>query len=117
MKRSNDPLMWAPFGAGGMLAALVAPVLVFITGIAVPLGLMPKHTMSYANMTAFADNVIGKLIILAVIGLFTFHGTLRLFHSFHDVGVRLGEGGKFAFFGFAVLVTLATLILLLRLGF
>jgi len=114
MKRSNDPIMWAPFGAGGMLAALFGPVLVFITGIAVPLGLLlPADTMSYGNMLAFTHNVIGKLVILAVIALFTLHGTLRLFHSFHDVGVHLGEGGKFAFFGFGLLVTLAAIVLLL----
>ena len=118
MKRSNDPIMWAPFGAGGMLAALFGPVLVFITGIAVPLGvLLPKDTMSYANMLAFTQNVIGKLVILAIIALFTLHGTLRLFHSFHDVGVHLGEGGKFAFFGFGIMVALVTVVLLLRVGF
>ncbi|MCC4119201.1 fumarate reductase subunit D, partial [Aromatoleum toluclasticum] len=40
MKRSNAPIFWGLFGEGGMLAALFGPVLVFITGIAVPLGLL-----------------------------------------------------------------------------
>jgi fumarate reductase subunit D len=40
MKRSNEPIFWSLFGAGGMLAALIGPALVFITGIAVPLGLL-----------------------------------------------------------------------------
>ena len=39
-KRSNAPIFWGLFGAGGMIAALVGPMLVFITGIAVPLGIM-----------------------------------------------------------------------------
>ena len=117
MKRSNDPVLWAPFGAGGMLSALIGPVLVLITGIAAPLGVLaPKDTMSYANMLAFAHNPIGKLAILAVIALFVFHGALRLFHSFHDIGVPLGEGGKLAFFGFGCVCTLATIVLLLRVG-
>jgi fumarate reductase subunit D len=38
LKRSNAPIFWALFGAGGMLSALLGPMLVFITGIAVPLG-------------------------------------------------------------------------------
>ena len=38
MKRSNAPIFWPLFGAGGMLAALIGPALVFITGIAVPMG-------------------------------------------------------------------------------
>ena len=37
MKRANDPIFWSSFGAGGMLSALFGPVLIFITGIAVPL--------------------------------------------------------------------------------
>jgi fumarate reductase subunit D len=50
LKRSNAPIFWALFGAGGMLSALLGPMLVFITGIAVPLGLLllPPDTMSYA---------------------------------------------------------------------
>lgn len=53
MKRSNEPIFWSLFGAGGLLAALIGPALVFITGIAVPLVLMNPDTMSYAHMLAF----------------------------------------------------------------
>ena len=46
-KRSNAPIFWGMFGAGGMLAALFGPMLVFITGLAVPLGLLlPSGAMS-----------------------------------------------------------------------
>lgn len=56
-KRSNAPIFWALFGAGGMLSAVLGPMLVFITGIAVPLGLLlPADTMSYPKMLAFAQN-------------------------------------------------------------
>src|SRR5213076_842866 len=43
MKRSNKPIFWSLFGAGGMLSALIGPMLIFITGIAVPTGLMPRE--------------------------------------------------------------------------
>ena len=36
MRRSNAPIFWSLFGAGGVLSALIGPMLVFITGIAVP---------------------------------------------------------------------------------
>ena len=37
-KRSNAPIFWSLFGAGGVVSALLGPVLVLIVGIAVPLG-------------------------------------------------------------------------------
>ena len=118
MKRSNEPVFWALFGAGGMLSALVGPVLILVTGILVPLGLLlPKRTMSYATMLAFARNPLGKLAVLAVISLFLFHGCHRLFHCFHDVGIRSPAAGKFVFFGFATTVTVITAVLLLAIGF
>ena len=63
MKRSNEPIIWLLFGAGGMLSALVAPVLVLITGLLVPLGLLSKDVMSYQRVLAFAHNPLGKLVL------------------------------------------------------
>ena len=65
-KRSNAPIFWGLFGAGGMLSALFVPMMIFITGIATPLGfLLPAGTMSYPKMLAFAQNFIGKGFIFA----------------------------------------------------
>ena len=56
MKRSNKPIFWSLFGAGGMLSALIGPMLIFITGISVPLGLLlPRDTMNYDRMLAFCE--------------------------------------------------------------
>ena len=68
MKRSNKPIFWSLFGAGGMLAALVGPMLVLITGLLIPLGLLlPTGTMSYDRMCAFAQNAFGKAALVVVI--------------------------------------------------
>ena len=113
MKRSNKPIFWSLFGAGGMLSALIGPVLIFITGIAVPMGLMRRETMSYERMLALVHNPIGKLAIVAVIGLFLFHGLHRMYHCVHDFGVHVGPGIKAIFHGFAFLGTLAAVYLVL----
>ena len=48
MKRSNEPILWDLFGAGGVLSALLAPILIFITGIVTPVGLwMPHEALDY----------------------------------------------------------------------
>ena len=74
MKRSNDPIFWSLFGAGGMLAALVGPALVLVTWIAVPLGILVSHDlMQYQRMLGFAQHCLGKIVVFAVIVLFLWH--------------------------------------------
>ena len=102
-KRSNKPIFWSLFGAGGMLSALVGPMLIFITGIAVPSGLfLGRDAMSYERALAFARSGFGKLAIFIVISLFLFHGLHRMVHSVHDFGVHVGPGLKALFHGFAI---------------
>ena len=117
MKRSNKPIFWSLFGAGGMLAALVGPMLVLITGLLIPLGLLlPTGTMSYDRMCAFAQNAFGKAALVVVISLFLFHGCHRLYHCLHDVGVHVGPGVKAIFHGFAIAGTVTAIILVGAIG-
>ena len=118
LKRSNAPIFWSLFGAGGMFSALFGPVLVFITGIAVPLSLMlPSETMSYPKMLAFAQNFIGKGFILAVISLFLWFAAHRIFHSLHEIGIHAGLGAKLICYGSAFVATVVSAVVLLGLGF
>lgn len=113
MKRSNKPIFWSLFGAGGMLSALVGPMLVFVTGIAVPLGfLLPRETMSYDRMLAFVHGGFGKLAVFLVISLFLFHGLHRMYHCLHDVGIHVGAVLKAVFHGLAIAGTIACIYLL-----
>ncbi|MDR2112734.1 MAG: fumarate reductase subunit FrdD [Candidatus Accumulibacter sp.] len=117
-KRSNAPIFWLLFGGGGMMAALFGPMLVFITGIAVPLGLLlPTGTMSYPNMLAFAQNFIGKGFIFVVIFLFIWHAAHRTFHSAHEIGIHGGPLTKLMTYGVAAVVTVIAGVVLLGLGF
>jgi fumarate reductase subunit D len=118
MKRSHEPVFWALFGAGGMLSALVGPVLIFVTGIALPAGwLLNPDLFSHANLLAFVQHPLGKVAALAVISLFLFHGCHRMLHSLHDLGQHPGTGVRIVFYGFASLATVVTGALLLRIGF
>ena len=113
MKRSNKPIFWSLFGAGGMLSALIGPALVFITGIAVPLGFqLGTDAMSYGRMLRFAGNWAGKAFVLAVIALFLWHAAHRIFHSLHDLGLRTGPLAFALCYGTAFAGTAGTLYLL-----
>jgi fumarate reductase subunit D len=118
MKRSNAPIFWTLFGAGGMLSASVGPMLVLITGIAVPLGfLLPADLMSYPHMLKFAEHWAGKAFIFAIVSLFLWHGVHRIFHSLHDLGLKTATGAKLICYGVALLGTALAAYSLLVIGF
>jgi fumarate reductase subunit D len=117
MKRSNAPVFWLLFGAGGMLSALLGTMLVFITGIAAPLGWpWGSGMLSYPRVLSLAQHWIGKGFLFVVIALFAWHAVHRIFHSLHDVGVRTGTAAKLACYGTALVVTVVTGWCLLAIG-
>lgn len=117
MKRSNAPIFWLLFGAGGMLAALIGAMLVYVTGIAGPLGLgLPADLLSYDHARAFAGHAAGGLALFVVIALFLWHAAHRIFHSLHDLGVHAGRGAKWLCYGGAGAATIVAALAIARLG-
>lgn len=118
MKRSTQPVFWLLFGAGGMLSATIGAMLVFITGIAMPLGIfLPADLPSYENVLAFHRHWAGKAFMFVVISLFLWHGVHRIFHSLHDFGVPARGASAVACYGVALLGTVAAGFALLAIGF
>ncbi len=112
-KRSNEPIFWSLFGAGGVVVAFILPMLIFITGLAVPLGLLPIDVLSFDRLHSFALSWPGKLFIFVVISLPLWHGMHRIFLSLHDFGINKGRlFFKWLCYGLATLVSLLTIILL-----
>jgi fumarate reductase subunit D len=117
-RRSNAPIFWGLFGAGGMLSALLGPMLVLITGLLVPLGLLlPGDFMSYPRMLAFAQHWLGKGFLFVVIGLFAWHAMHRIYHSLHDIGIHASLSSRLLCYGVAALITLVAGWSLLAIGF
>ena len=110
MARSNKPILWLPFAAGGLVAALVTPVMILITGLLVPLGLM---RLPYDKIAAFAHNPLGKLILLGVIARPAWHAAHRLRMTAHDLGLGSGLAVKAICYGGAALIIVASLVALL----
>jgi fumarate reductase subunit D len=114
MKRSNQPFFWLLFGAGGMLSASIGAMMVFITGVAAPLGLgVSRDLASYGNALAFARSIPGKAFLFAVVSLFLWHAAHRIYHSLHDLGVRPGMPAQLACYGTALAGSLAALVALI----
>jgi len=114
--RSNEPIVWSLFGAGGMLAAFLLPVLMLVTGILVPMGLVGDDVFSYQRVLTFAQSWLGKLILIATISLPVWHGIHRFYHGLRDFGQKKGRKLTFYFcYGFAAAITFCTAVLLLLL--
>ena len=117
LKRSNDPVFWLLFGAGGLMAALIGPMLAYISGIAGPLGIGMPRLMSYSNMLAFGQNWAGKLFLFLVITLILWHAALRIYHTLHDLGVHTAGLVKTSIFSLTLIFTLMAAYALLSIGF
>jgi fumarate reductase subunit D len=82
-KRSIEPLLWLLFSAGGVLAALLTPMLAFLFGLAFPLGWLPPP--AHAHMLA----VLGHPLTRSALFLFC---VLSLFHWAHRFRYTLYDG-------------------------
>jgi fumarate reductase subunit D len=111
MAKSNEPFVWMPFAAGGMVAALVTPALILATGVLMPLGLLD---LSYDHMHALAHGWLGKLIILVLVALPAWHAAHRVQATAHDLGWGGGLGLKRVCYGTATFIAAVALIALLR---
>lgn len=88
-KRSNEPFLWSLFSSGGMIAALIFPVLLFLFGLAFPLGWL--EAPSYDSLLAlvrYKDPVVGlpltKLVLFGLCSLPLFHGAHRFRFTLYD---------------------------------
>ena len=115
---SNAPIFWLLFGAGGVLSALFGSALVFITGVAGPLGIgLSADALSYQRVLGFAQNFIGKGFLLACIAFFAWHAAHRLLCTVHDFGIHKTVFVKSIFYGCAMVITLVAASSLLSVGF
>lgn len=89
MAKSNEPIFWSLFSAGGMIAALVLPILMLITGFVIPHGLAPLDALSYERVhAAVSGSIVVKLVLFGVIALPFFHWAHRFKFTLVDVGLR-----------------------------
>lgn len=112
MAKSNKPIFWSLFAAGGTLAAFLAPVLVLLF-LLVALGHAPD-LMSYTRLHAFAAHWFGKVFLLVVISLFLWHAAHRLRVTLHDFGLRQDARVAVVVYLVAAVGTVLSLLYLLR---
>jgi fumarate reductase subunit D len=81
-KRTLEPFLWLLFSAGGVLAALLIPVLLFLFGLAFPLGWLPAP--SHAHLLAVLRHPLTRIVLFLLCLLALFHGAHRFRYTLYD---------------------------------
>ena len=103
------------FSAGGVVSALLMPILVLVFGVAVPLGWLPAP--GYEHLLAVLRHPLTRLTLMALCTLSLFHWAHRFRYTLYD-GLQikhLNELVNTFCYGGAIAGTIAAAYLLVRL--
>jgi fumarate reductase subunit D len=113
-KQRIEPVLWLMFSGGGLVAALMIPVLLFLFGVAFPLGWLapPDHE----HVLAVVRHPLTRLALLGLCVLALFHWAHRFKYTLYD-GLQLhrlhGSINAFCYGGAVVGSAIAGYVLLL----
>src|SRR5215470_4056244 len=111
-RRSIEPLLWLLFSAGGVLAALLVPILLLLFGLVFPLGWLTAP--SYEHLLAVLRHPLTRLVLFFLCMLALFHWAHRFRYTLYD-GLQikhLNEMINLACYGGAILGTALAVYLL-----
>jgi len=105
MARSNEPIWWSLFSAGGVVAAFFLPVTLLITGMVVPFG-----WLSTDDLLKLVGHPLTRLYLFLLISLPMFHWAHRFRYVAVDLGFkRISSILPVTCYGTAIVVTLLAL--------
>ncbi len=116
MRRSREPILWALFGGGGMVAALFLPALVVVLFVASPLGWVDVLTL--AELQALVRHPLARLALFVFVFLCAFHWAHRFRYTLYD-GLQLSHLNELIAvitYGMATVMTVVGAYFLLGIG-
>jgi fumarate reductase subunit D len=81
-RRSFEPILWMLFSAGGVMSALLLPVLLFLLGIAFPLGWLTAP--SHERLLMLVGHPIARMVGFILCLLSLFHWAHRFRYTLYD---------------------------------
>ena len=87
MARSNEPIWWSLFSAGGVVAAFFMPITILLTAIALPAG-----ATSVEDLRQLAGHPLTRLYLFVLISLPMFHWAHRFRYVAVDFGLKKLSG-------------------------
>lgn len=81
-----EPFLWLGFTSGGVLAALFAPILLFLFGVAFPLGWIDPPDRDH--LLAVVSYPVTVVVLFVVLSLGLLHAAHRFRYTLYD-GLRM----------------------------
>ena len=104
--RSDEPVYWLMFGASGMAVAMALPavlVVLLVAGITSPD--VSSGVLSFAHAKSILGCWIPALALFGTIALVLWHAFHRIYHSLHDLTIRVTKLHWFVLYGGAAAFT------------
>jgi fumarate reductase subunit D len=112
--RSDEPIWWALFSAGGVCFAVVIPGAILALALLYPVGIIPAEMLSYARVRTLLlghfGGLAGLLFVGAAVCLPLFHAAHRIHHGLHDLQWARGLITKILCYGSAFLFSAVALV-------
>nr|WP_298415897.1 fumarate reductase subunit FrdD [uncultured Halomonas sp.] len=110
VKRSDEPIWWALFSAGGVCFAVFVPAAILFIALLIPLGLLPAETLDFERSRGLLFSFPGLIFIGVVICLPLFHAMHRIRHGLHDLKLGRDKTNKVIAYGAAIVFSLLALL-------
>jgi fumarate reductase subunit D len=87
LRRSSEPFYWSLFSAGGVITALLAPVLILVIGL-----LVPANEVAFHRLQEIFTNPFGRLVVFGLAFFTFFLCAHRVRHTLAEVGLKRFAG-------------------------
>jgi fumarate reductase subunit D len=85
-----EPVIWLLFGQGILLGTILLTGWVIAVGLLVPMGIVSPEALSYERAYGLASNIIGRVILLALMALPLWKGA----HHLRSLSIDMGGGDR-----------------------
>ena len=108
--RSDEPIYWLLFGAGGMALAIVVPSILLVllaAGFSSPT--VDSGLLNFTQVKGLLGNWFMALCFFGTVFLTVWHSCHRIYHTLHDLTVHVTKLHWFVFYGLAAALSFALL--------
>lgn len=111
MKRRLEPFVWLGFSGGGVIAAVLLPVIAFLFALALPLGWV---SVDHDHLLAVVGHPLTAIILIGVFVALLIHAAHRFRYTLYD-GLQIKNKGLVALvcYGAAAIGSIASVVVMI----